>query len=86
LPDLAFALLEDNNGEQDCDAHAEDLDAQYDGTQKVIIPRHAGGVRAAHFTAIGGAWHTPAQEGSIIFIVQKLNNSLQLLSRAVFAN
>jgi hypothetical protein len=29
LSDLALALLEDDNGEDDGDAHAEYLDAQY---------------------------------------------------------
>ena len=42
LSDLALALLEDDNGDHNCDAHAEYLDAQHHSAQQVVVSCHAG--------------------------------------------
>jgi hypothetical protein len=61
LSDLALALLEDDNGEDDGDTHAEYLDAQHHSAEQVVVVRHARGVPAADIASLG-ARHAPAQE------------------------
>jgi hypothetical protein len=63
LSDLALALFEDDNGQHDGGAHAENLDAEHHGAQKVVLSSHAGGVPTAHVAAFG-ARHTPGEESS----------------------
>lgn len=61
VSDLALALLEDDNGEDDSDAHAEDLDAQHHSAQQVVVTRHARGVTATDIASLGTR-QAPAQE------------------------
>jgi len=42
LSDLALALLEDDNSQHNCDAHAEYLDAQHHCAQQIVVSCHAG--------------------------------------------
>jgi len=42
LSDLALALLENDNSQHNCDAHAEYLDAEHHGAQQIVVSCHAG--------------------------------------------